>query len=198
MKAQERIISLVAFLVLLVTYYLTVRHPFERYTVQDANVDEILKLADEDGEVIMYTYLAGQGRPYKIKKEKDGFVSLYGSISAKTDDDELNETFRLEIMKERYMFTRPIDKETGDFIKVEGNYPTEHLFRIVNSITGHKGYYSLRIGKTNRYFFLDPLVNEGGIIDLGDKRDYKEIEQSKSINFQFGTPGELPMEERIA
>ena len=116
----------------------------------------------------------------------------------KTDDDELNETFRLEIMKERYMFTRPIDKETGDFIKVEGNYPTEHLFRIVNSITGHKGYYSLRIGKTNRYLFLDPLVNEGGIIDLGDKRDYKEIEQSKSINFQFGTPGELPMEERIA
>ena len=74
MKAQERIISLVAFLVLLVTYYLTVRHPFERYTVQDANVDEILKLADEDGEVIMYTYLAGQGSQYKIKKEKDGFV----------------------------------------------------------------------------------------------------------------------------
>ena len=68
MKAQERIIGLLAFLVLIVTYYLTVRHPFERYTVQDANVDEILKLADEEGEVMMYTYLAGQGRPYVIKK----------------------------------------------------------------------------------------------------------------------------------
>ena len=198
MKAQERIIGLLAFLVLIVTYYLTVRHPFERYTVQDANVDEILKLADEEGEVIMYTYLAGQGRPYVIKKEKDGFVSLYGSMAAKTEDEEINEKYRLEIMKERYMFTRPIDKETGDFIKVEGNHPTEHLFRIVNSITGHKGYYSIRVGKTDRYLFIDPLVGEGGIIDLGDKRDYKEIAQPKSINFQFGTPGELPLEERIA
>ena len=198
MKAQERIIGLLAFLVLIVTYYLTVRHPFERYTIQDANVDEILKLADEEGEVMMYTYLAGQGRPYIIKKEQDGFVSLYGSISANTEDEEINEQYRLEIMKERYMFTRPIDKETGDFIKVEGNHPTEHLFRIVNSITGHKGYYSIRVGKTNRYLFIDPLVGEGGIIDLGDKRDYREIAQPKSINFQFGTPGELTLEERIA
>ena len=68
----------------------------------------------------------------------------------------------------------------------------------MNSITGHKGYYSIRVGKTDRYLFIDPLVGEGGIIDLGDKRDYKEIAQPKSINFQFATPGELPLEERIA
>ena len=99
------------------TYYLTVRHPFERYTIQDANVDEILKLADEEGKADDVTYLPDRVVHTHVKKEKDGFVSLYGSISAKTEDEEINEKYRLEIMKERYMFTRPIDKETGDFIK---------------------------------------------------------------------------------
>lgn len=62
----------------------------------------------------------------------------------------------------------------------------EYKFRLMKSITGDEGFYSLAMGDSERYLMIDATNVDAGVIDLKGVDDLsKKVKDPRSFNFKF-------------
>ena len=72
-----------------------------------------------------------------------------------------------------------------NIIKPQGDYK----FRLVKSLTGDDGYYSIAVADSQKYIMIDMTNNDAGVVDLTGVEDLSsKVTEPKSFNYRFSKP----------
>jgi hypothetical protein len=152
--------------------YRYTRSPFdiENYVKSPASIDDVLKISDK-GVVKFYPFDLQYPRKYTF--EKDGaFFRIVADLPGAD--------------KKVYFATTDDGK---DFLMTPKDDPEGEIkWRLVQSITGNKGYYSIASADTETYLYLDIIAGEAGVVDLADEDEVRGIKTPMSVNFTFTNP----------
>ena len=142
---------------------------FENYVKSPASIDDVLKLSD-NGLIKLYPYDLKYPRKYIF--EKDGeYFRIKGEFPG---------------TKKKYYFSV---KDDDIFHLTSTEKPIGEIkWRLVSSITGNEGYYSIASNDTEVYLYLDITNNDAGVINLLNKEDVQDIDTTASVNFTFTPP----------
>lgn len=141
----------------------------ENYIKRPASIDDVLKLSD-DGLIKLYPYDLKYPRKYIF--EKDGeYFRIKGEFPG---------------TKKKYYFS----VKDGDVFHLTSTAKPvgEIKWRLVSSITGHDGYYSIASKDTETFLFLDITFGDGGVVNLSNKEEVQGIDNPASVNFTFTNP----------
>jgi len=141
----------------------------ENYVKKPASIDDVLKLSD-NGLIKMYPYDLKYPRKYIFEKDGDYF-RIKGEFPG---------------TKKKYYFSV---KDGDVFHMTSTAKPVGEInWRLVESITNHKGYYSIASKDTETYLFLDITFGDGGVVNLSNKEEVQGIDNPASVNFTFTNP----------
>lgn len=168
-------------LIAIVIMYLIYRRTqidLENYTKRPASIDDVLKLS-ENGLIKFYPYDLKYPRKYIF--EKDGeYFRIKGEFPG------TKKKYYLSLKQGILLHLTSTAKPVGEI-----------KWRLVSSITGHDGYYSIASKDTETYLFLDINVNDTGVVDLLDNEELKDVENPMAFNFTFTNPSEKATVEPI-
>ena len=160
---------------ILVMYLIYRRNQFrfdvENYVKRPASIDDILKMS-ENGLIKLYPYDLNYPRKYIF--EKDGnYFKIKGEFPG---------------TKKKYYFSV---KDGNTFHLTSTAKPVGDVrWRLVGSVTGNDGYYSIASGDTETYLYLDITYGDGGVVDLSKEETVKGIDNPLSVNFTFTNPND--------
>lgn len=142
----------------------------ENYVKSPASIDDVMKISD-NGVVKFYPFDLQYPRKYTF--EKDGaFFRIVGDLPG---------------ADQKVYFA--VSDDGKDFLMTPKDEPEGEIkWRLVQSITGNKGYYSIASADTETYLYLDIAGGEAGVIDLTDKESVSGIKTPMSVNFTFVNP----------
>jgi len=167
MKLNPTIVILML-VALAIGYYVIFRRR-EAYPSDTVDPNEIRALGNDKGIVNMTSYDNKETKTFEIVVDGK-YMMLKGTNENGTDfyvtfnNDEITNTNTL--------------KPNG-----------EYKFRPTKALNGDKGYYSLAMADSERFFMIDVTNVDAGIIDLKDVDDLsKKVRESKAFNFRFTKP----------
>lgn len=143
----------------------------------------------------MGLYFVVYGRREGYTQETVDPNEVKGNVTMTSYDDK--ETKKFEVVVDgKYLMLKGKNEKGIEFyvtfkddeitntntIKPQGEYK----FRLMKSITGDEGFYSLAMGDSERYLMIDATNVDAGVIDLKGVDDLsKKVKDPKAFNFRI-------------
>jgi hypothetical protein len=139
---------------------------------------------------------------FNVYRRREGYTQedvdpneIRGNVAMTSYDDKETKKFEVVIDGKYFMLKGKNEKGAEFYVTLKNNEITntntikpqgEYKFRLVKSLNGDAGYYSLAMGDSKRYFMIDMTNFDAGVIDLNGVDDLsKKVKDPRAFNFKF-------------
>lgn len=142
------------------------------------------------------------GLYFVVYRRREGYTQetvdpneVKGNVTMTSYDDKYTDKYEV-VVDGKYLMLKGKNEKGIEFyvtfkddeitntntIKPQGEYK----FRLMKSITGDEGFYSLAMGDSERYLMIDATNVDAGVIDLKGVDDLsKKVKDPKAFNFRI-------------